>query len=66
MKGPVFQRQLRFCLTDRLAQEAAEAAAAEGETMSSVMRLALREWLANRGQRHDGAPHNLSRGARWQ
>jgi len=51
MKGPVFHRQLRFCLTDRLAQEAAEAAAAEGETMSSIMRLALREWLANRCDR---------------
>ena len=50
MKGPVFHRQLRFCLTDRLAQEVAKAAEAEGETLSSVMRHALREWLANRGQ----------------
>lgn len=50
MKGPVFHRQLRFCLSDRLAEQTAEAAAAEGETLSSVMRLALREWLANRGQ----------------
>jgi hypothetical protein len=29
MKGPVLHRQLRFCLTDRLAQETAE-----GETLS--------------------------------
>ena len=50
MKGPVFHRQLRFCLTDRLAKEVAKAAEAEGETLSSVMRLALREWLASRGQ----------------
>jgi hypothetical protein len=42
MKGPVFHRQLRFCLTDRLAQDVAKAAEAEGETLSSVMRLALR------------------------
>jgi hypothetical protein len=34
MKGSVFHRQLRVCLTDRLAQETAEAAAAEGETLS--------------------------------
>jgi hypothetical protein len=43
MKGAVFHCQLRFCLTNRLAQEAAEAAAAEGEIWSSIMRLALRE-----------------------
>lgn len=50
MKGQVFHRQLRFCLSDRLAEQTAEAAAAEGETLSSVLRLPLREWLANRGQ----------------
>jgi hypothetical protein len=51
MTEQVFHRQLRFCLTDRLAHEAAEAAAAEGEMLSSIMRLALREWLANRCDR---------------
>jgi hypothetical protein len=44
----MLHRQLRFCLTDRLAQEAAEAAAAGAKTLSSIMRLALREWLDNR------------------
>jgi hypothetical protein len=47
----MFHRQLRFCPTDRLAQEMAEAAAGEGETLS----------LASAGRKRPGRNRFASR-----
>ncbi len=52
MKRVVFQGQIRVCLTDNMRDEAARAAAAEGEMVSGVVR---------QRSRMAGEPHSAPR-----